>query len=305
MSKARSLLYSGNTDKALDYLARALNADPENPDTLLYKAQAFEYLNRWKDAEQMYRQILKSRPNYWPAHNELGWVLFRQAKYEAAAKAFENAAIVAPKVALPLANLGTMYMEMGETQKAIDALNKSLDRSANEIAYLGLGDIAFSSGDYKAALLNYGKAKDISPKSDLAWRNLGDTYSMLDNPAKMMECYRNAANILAEKLNTNPSNGVDWMTLAFYHAKLGDSSSAWEDLRQADSHGAADVESQLTKAQALALLGKKEEALKLVIACLDKGLNPLEVRLALDLKDVRLDPRYKSAEAKLRSQGPT
>jgi hypothetical protein len=65
------------------------------------------------------------------------------------------------------------------------------------------------------------------------------------------------------------------------------------------------VESQLTKAQALALLGKKEEALQLVIACLNKGLNPLEVKLALDLRDVRLDPRYKSAEAKLRSQDPT
>jgi tetratricopeptide (TPR) repeat protein len=198
-----------------------------------------------------------------------------------------------------------MYMETGKTKDAIDALKKSLACSPNEIAYLGLGDMAFSSGDYKAALLNYGKAKDISPKSDLAWRNLGDTYSVLENPAKMMECYRNAANILAEKLNINPSNGVDWMTLAFYHAKVGDSSSAWEDLRQADLHGAADVESQFTKAQALAVLGKKEEAIKLVIACMGKGLNPLEIRLALDLRDVRLDPRYKSAEAKLRSQGPT
>ncbi|MBB6146439.1 serine/threonine protein kinase [Silvibacterium bohemicum] len=305
LSKGLSLLYSGKTDEALNYLTQALKADPENPDTRFHKAQAYEYLNRWKDAEEVYRQILKSRPNYWPAHNDLGWALFRQARYKEAAQAFEDASIVAPQVAMPLANLGTMYVELGRNQDAMESFRKSLSRHPNEIAYLGLGDIAFSSKDFKTALFNYSKAKEVNPASDLAWRNLGDTYSMLGNPKEMLDCYGNAARIMNEKVRVNPSDGIDWMTLAFYNAKLGNAANAWDDLKQADTRGAADVESQFTKAQALALLGKKEESLQLVLACMARGLDPLEIELALDLKDVRLDPRYKSAAAKTHVQGPT
>jgi hypothetical protein len=39
-------------------------------------------------------------------------------------------------------------------------------------------------------------------------------------------------------------------------------------------------------------MGRKQEALKLLLWCMDKGLSPEEVNLALDLKDLRKDPRY-------------
>jgi eukaryotic-like serine/threonine-protein kinase len=303
LSKGLFYLYSGKTDQALDYIGKALAVDPENPDTLLSKARALEYLNRWKEEEEVLQQLLKVRPNYWPAHNDLGWTLFRQAHYAEAAQAFEDAAVVAPRVALPMANLGTMYLELGRTADAVDALTKSLERDPNETAYLGLGDIDFSAGDFKKALVNYSKARDLNPKNDLAWRNMGDAYAMLNKSSQMRECYGNAARVLRDRLMANPSSGADWMTLAFYDAKIGNRSAAEEDLRQAKRHGASDVESQFTNAQALALLGKKDEAVQLVVECLNRGLTPVEIDLALDLKDVRLDPRYKQAVANRRSQG--
>jgi tetratricopeptide (TPR) repeat protein len=125
----------------------------------------------------------------------------------------------------------------------------------------------------------------------------------LNKSSQMRECYGNAARVLRDRLMANPSSGADWMTLAFYDAKIGNRSAAEEDLRQAKRHGASDVESQFTKAQALALLGKKDEAVQLVVECLNRGLTPVEIDLALDLKDVRLDPRYKQAVANRRSQG--
>jgi tetratricopeptide (TPR) repeat protein len=302
-AKAQWYLLSGKTDLALSFLAKALKADPENPQVLLSKARAFGYLNRWRDEEQVYRQILKERPNYWPAYNELGWNLSRQARYQEAAQAFQDAAAVAPQVALPMANLGTMYVELGRTADARDAFEDSLKRGPDETAYLGLGDIAFGAKDYRQALLYYGKARDLDPKNDLVWRNLGDTYAMLGKKNQVKDSYAHAAAVLREVLKANPSSGQEWTTLGFYDAKLGNDADAWEDLRQAERRGATDLESQFTKAQALALLGKQEDALQLVLACLDRGLAPVEINLALDLKDVRLDPRYKQAVAKRQSQG--
>ena len=82
------------------------------------------------------------------------------------------------------------------------------------------------------------------------------------------------------------------MTLAFYDAKVGKASEAAADIKHAEINGASDVESQFMKVQTLFVLGRREEALTLLLTCMDKGLSPLEVELALDLKDLQKNPRY-------------
>jgi eukaryotic-like serine/threonine-protein kinase len=305
LSRAQVYLYTGDIPQAMEYFAKALKADPGNPEIMLYRAQALRTINRWPEAEQTYREILKERPNYWPANNELGWILFRQAKYQEAADAFDAAAMAAPNVAMPLANLGSMYLELGKHDEAIDASKRSIQRSPNETGYRTLGDIAFSDGNYKAALANYQQAAALDPRYHNIWRDIGDCYMMLGQSALVRENYAKAAHLLSEDLHQNPRNGPTWMTLAFYHAKIGDAPSAQSDIENAERRGAGDVESQFMKVQALALLGKKEEATKLLLTCMDRGLSPVEVNFALDLKDIRKDPRYLSRVAKKQSpSGP-
>jgi hypothetical protein len=98
--------------------------------------------------------------------------------------------------------------------------------------------------------------------------------------------------LLSETLATNPRGGSSWATLAFYHAKIGDAAHAEADIKNAEAQGANNVESRFYIVQALALLGRKEDALKLLLWCMDNHLSPVEVDLAVDLKDLRKDPRY-------------
>jgi tetratricopeptide (TPR) repeat protein len=301
LSRALVYLNTGDTNNAMTYFAKALKTDPGNPEIMLRRAHALRDLNRWPEAEQTYREILKERPNYWPANNELGWILFRQAKYQQAADAFDAAAMAAPNVAMPLANLGSMYLELGKHDKAIDASERSIKRSPNETAYRNLGDIAFSDGNYKNALANYQRAAILDPKYHNVWRDIGDCYMMLGQPALVRENYAKVAHLLSEELQDNPRRGPAWMTLAFYHAKIGDAASAESDIENAERRGAGDVQSQFMKAQALALLGKKEDATKLLLSCMDRGLSTVDVDFALDLKEIRRDPRYLSRVAKKHS----
>jgi serine/threonine protein kinase/Tfp pilus assembly protein PilF len=302
LSQAMVFLYSGKVTDALDYFSRSLKADPGNPETLLYKGQALRNAGQWPEAEQVYRDITVERPNYWPAHNELGWILYRQAKYPQSAEEFDTAATAAPQVALPLANLGSVYMYLGKRAQAIDASQRSIRLSPNEDAYITLGDIAFTEGNYKSSLENYKKAAALNPDSDITWGNIGDCYAMLGDRTNERKSYQKAAELLATSLTANPRNGPGWATLAFYHAKIGESADAQTDIRNAETQGAKDVQSQFMITQALAVLGKKEDALKLLLACMDEGLSPVQVDLALDLKDIRRDPRYISRIAKLQPQ---
>ena len=300
-SQALVQMYSGKTEAALDSFARSLRADPGNPETLLYKAQAFRDLSHWQQAEQTYRDILKERPNYWPAWDELGWIRSRQARYKDAEAAYKLASSVAPNVALPVANLATMYLEQGKRDEAMAACDRSLKIAPNEGAYLLLGDMAFTDGKYTAALDNYRRASALMPGDHLVWRNIGDCYAMLGDQAMVKKNYARAAGLVADFVAANPRAGTRWATLAFYDAKLGNRDLAEADIARAKALGVNDVDSRFMFVQALVLLGKKEEALQLLLACIDSGLAPINVDLALDLASLRKDPRYLSHIAKLRS----
>jgi serine/threonine protein kinase/Tfp pilus assembly protein PilF len=294
LSQAMVFLYSGRASDALDSIAESLRHDPDNPETLLYKAQAFRNANRWPEAEQVYLGIIKDRPNYWRGHSEYGWNLYKNAKYEPAEHEFEIAVAAAPQAAMAWANLGSTYYVLKRFDDAADALRKSLKLSPNEGAYNTLGDLDFRGRNYKSALENYQSAAAVNPNAHGTWRNIGDCYAVMGNPGQVKKNYTKAARLLAAALATNPQSGSDWATLAFYHAKIGDSAHADDDLKKAEQHGATDVASQLMISQALAVLGRKEEALNLLLSCIDRGLSTEEVDLALDLKEIQKDPRYLS-----------
>jgi serine/threonine protein kinase/Tfp pilus assembly protein PilF len=294
LSRAQVYLATGKTEDALAYIAKSLRVDPGNPETMIYKGSAFRYLNRLPDSDEVYKAILRERPNFWPAYNELALNLWRQAKYPDAVEAFDSAANVAPNAALPLANLGAMYVAIGKHDEAIEASKRSLERGKNEEAYRNLGDVAFGDKQYKEALGYYQQSAELDPKSHKVWRDIGDCYTVMGNEAKVKESYQKASKFLGETLATNPRNGTGWMTLAFYDAKAGDTAAAAKDMENAEKYGASDVHSRFMKVQALALMGKKQEALTLLLDCVKHGLSPVEVDMALDLRELRKDPRYLS-----------
>ena len=290
-------LYGGKTEEALQSFEAALRADPANQQLASYKARALRDLGRREEEQAVYRGILRSRPNYWPAYNELGWALSREHRYQEAATVFGEATAVAPRVALPYANLGSMYMLLGHKSEAAEAFEHAIERAPNYVAYANLGSLAFETGDFRKALSYYEKARDLKPRDDVTWRNIGDCYTVLGDPGASRENYAKGAAVLGETIATNPNEGRSWMTLAFYEAKLGKRGEADSDIRKAEQHAATDAESQFLKAQALAVMGRREEALALVLKLMDGGLSPVEVQLALDLAAVRADRRYKSRAA--------
>jgi tetratricopeptide (TPR) repeat protein len=292
---------SGNTGQAIAAIAKAVELDPGNPQVLLYKGITYHDLARFREEEEVYREIVRQRPNYWLGYNQLGWFLFRQTRYREAAAAFGEAAAVSVKVALPLANQGGAYLSLEQYSEAESALRRSLERAPTEFAYSNLGTIAFKRREYQKALDAYNKALEINPNNFRTWRNVADCYATLGNPKREADAFRKASEILTNSLRSNPLSGTNWSALAFCNAKLGLREQAADDLKQADAHG-IDQRAQFMKAQTLAVLGRKEEALNLVLSCLDHGLSETDVDLALDLKEIRSDPRYRRH---LAAKGPT
>ena len=62
------------------YFEKANHADPGNPEILFEKAWALARQGLLPEAEQTYRDIIGARPNFWPAYNNLGVILTREAQ---------------------------------------------------------------------------------------------------------------------------------------------------------------------------------------------------------------------------------
>jgi len=288
---------SGKAHESMDELQQALTLDPGNPQILLYKARLLRDLDRRSEEETVYRAIIQNRPNFWPAYNQLGLNLYRQGKYDEAIRTFTEGSAVAPKAALMYTNRGAMELSLNRKKDAEGSFWRSIQLAPTETAYGNLGTIAFSDGDYRKALQYYEKAKEINPASDVLWRNIGDCYSMLDMPERVKESYAKAAEIVSDTLRINPNRGPSWLSLAFYEAKLAHRTQSETALHEAEQRGVTNLQSQFKEAQVLALLGEKERAVDLLIECLKKGLSVKEIDLAIDLKEIRKNPRYLQAVA--------
>jgi serine/threonine protein kinase/Tfp pilus assembly protein PilF len=294
LARALVLQQTGDEQGALDETAKAFVLDPSNPTTLLWQAEIYTRLNRWKDAEQTYQRILKERPNSWTAYNDLGFALHGQGKYREAIQAFRAASLAAPRSSMALSNLGAEYLQVGEFAEATESLKRSIDLDPGYAESATNMSLALRyQRKYEEALSFALKAVELNPADDAYWLELGECYSSLHGRQKEAKAaYVMAAKEAEKHLQTDATDGPSWMLLALYQVKSGDSQIAPSLIKKAESLGADDLDSQIYKVRILELLGRRKEALATLVVCFQKGATVLQLAPFPDLQSLRADPEY-------------
>ncbi len=284
---------TGRKEEALKEISKALEADPENPRTLVWQAQIYDQMNRWADAERTFGRVLKQRPNYWLTYNGLGMLLNEEGRYDESLQCFKRASLAAPRSSLALNNVAAMQLKLGDFSEAERFLRRSIALKPSDLAYMNLALALASQGNEQEALVWYVKATELNPANDEAWLYLADAYQAARGKARgAHEAYQRAAVEVLKSLATNATDGPAWMRLALYRLKSGEPVDASSLIQKSESLGAGDLDSQLYKVRILELLGKREEALGALGECLRKGSTRYEVEAIPDLQSLRKDPRY-------------
>jgi eukaryotic-like serine/threonine-protein kinase len=287
---------TGDVKSALVEIGKALSLDPSNPRVLIYQADIYSKLNRWDDAEKTFHRVLKERPNYWLAYNELGFNFYAQGKYPEALDAFRTASLAAPRNALALTNAGALYLLLGKFDEARDALNKSLALEPSDGAFTSLAAVLRSEGKYQEAVQSALKATDLNPTYPQNWLEVGDCYSLWrGHSSEAKTAYLRAAHEQEERLRTDATDGPGWMQLALYRVKSGSPNAAAALVKKAEFFKAGDIDSQITKARILALLGDRDHALAVIAVCIKMGATESQIESTPDLESLRSDPRYEGA----------
>jgi tetratricopeptide (TPR) repeat protein/tRNA A-37 threonylcarbamoyl transferase component Bud32 len=299
-SRAKVELYQGLYDAAIGDSRKATELDPENVDAQIFLAETYLRSGKLELADRTYEQVAKDRPNNWLALNDWGDFCIDQANYGRAEKLFREASILAPQAALPLRNLGAVYLATGRFEEANQALNRSIALLPSGEAYTNLGTALFWQGKYRQAADSYLKAVKLDPRQPLLWRNLGDAYQMIGGMNdKAKAAWRKAADLTASSLKVNPKDLDALTSLALYKAKLGESEAAIALLQRAGTFPAPTVEQQFNEALAYELAGGRETALRLLADCIRLGYSRADITHAPELQNLRKDPRYRNLGVKL------
>ena len=177
---------------------------------------------------------------------------------------------------------------MGNLDNALAFAGKSLALAPNDTGALAMATVLRCQGKFDQALSFSLKAVALNADYPDNWLDLGDCYSRIrERQAQARDAYSRAVSLLEQIVQTNPTDGPTWMSLAFAQAKTEQFDKSLKALTTAENNFAGDLDSQLLKVRTLELLGKRDEAFATASACLARGATPFQFQFMPDIEDLR------------------
>lgn len=174
LNLANAMLDAGELDAAAEQYARALDADPTNPQ-VHYNMGNLE-LARGSAARAIgrYREALRIDPGYPEAHLNLGIAFVREGRFEDALAEFRAADGSLPDYVDAKTNLANTLRLMGRTADSIPVYRRAVDIDPDDVpARVGLAGALASSGDLEAAERIFREVLAGHPESVQARYSLG------------------------------------------------------------------------------------------------------------------------------------
>jgi signal transduction histidine kinase len=148
-------------------------------------------------AKECLQHIIKERPRYIPALNEMGKILSREGDYNKATHFFRRILNLKPGDPYALTELGVIYCKQDNIRRAISFFNQALEKEPDfAYAMSELGFIFYKQGNYRKAIELFLKSLKIEPDNVRVLSHLGLTYNQQGDITKANSCFRQ----LAERL---------------------------------------------------------------------------------------------------------
>jgi len=289
---------AGHHDLALDALAKARQLEPANPRVLSELGNVREAMGQFDQAESFFQAATKLRPDDWTSLNSLGGFYYRRGRYQDAVQVFEQVTQLAPDNSQGYTNLGATNAMAEQYVAAADNFKKSLTLRQSASAYSNLGTIYFFLGRCPEAVPLMEQARQLAPKSEQMWGNLGDAYAC--DPGRKADAklaYQRAVQLGRERLAVNGNDGETLSLVALYQAKLGDNSKALAEIQRARRIAPGSRKVLWEAALVYELAGNRNEALAALAGAIHGGQPLDEVRGEPALAKLRTDPRYQTLMA--------
>ncbi len=211
--------------------AQAQDKSQESPE--LQKASSLHLQGKLKEAEVLYREILRKEPDNAVVHTRLGACLAalsidkngkNQKDMEETAILEERQAIkLNPKDHMPHIQLGKIYANSGKLEEAIKEFNQAIALKPDSyMAHIDLGTYYMHLDKAEDAIRVYKKANELKPEKPTPYINLGVAYQSIGRFDEAVAIMKKALEL---KLNKNEQNLANF-NLGNIYADKGEADNA-------------------------------------------------------------------------------
>jgi TolB-like protein/tetratricopeptide (TPR) repeat protein len=248
---------------------------------------------RMVEAEQMHRRAIDLQPGNWRSINNLGRFYFNTGRYAEAANEYQQVVFLDRKNNWHgHGNLGTALMMAGDFERAIPALQKSLEIQPSRRFYSNLGVIYYYLGEFDKSVASHRNAVAMAPEDSAVWINLGDALQFSTSSREAKEAFAKAAELAAVHLDVNPKEVGFMLDLAWAEAMLGNTEYSGELIEQAIRTAPSNPFCFYYLALLQTRQGKTQEALNALEIAVEKGYPVVMLRSEPYLADLMREERF-------------
>jgi len=241
-------------------------------------------------AIETYQGAIALDNGYYKPHEQLGSFYYYRGNYPQAAEEFQQAIDRAPGRFIAYSNLGAALMDMGQFEKAEQALTTSLKLRETAPALNNMGAVLAYQGRDAEAVARYRRAVALDQNNYVHITNLGDSYRRLGLSGPAKKAYRDAMTAALSELGENPKLGHTRSYVALCAARLGDSVRAKSEIGQALMSSPGDNKVFENAVLTYEALHERAEALAILHGATSEFLHQL--CRSPDLADFCQDPRF-------------
>jgi eukaryotic-like serine/threonine-protein kinase len=285
----------GQYDRALDDYRRVQELEPRNVDALLRIAGVYDALDEPAKAIEHYQKAVALQPGYYDPYQKWGAFYYYRGNYADAVEQFRKAIERAPGLYDAYTSLGAALNYLGRDTEAEEALLSSVRLKETPRALNSLGALQAYRGQDAQAASYYERAVRMNPRNSVYLLNLGDAYRRSGRSADAHRAYRMGMDVTLAELTEDPRGGLTRAFVAYFAARLGDTSRAEEEMAQA--LGLSPGDSMVLRKAVLTYvaLGETDRALQILRAAPAEVLR--ELNRHPDLAEFRRDVRFQQLVA--------
>ncbi len=178
----RIYIMEGDSDKALEYLLKALDLDDNNVDAYIYIGEAYTYKNNTDQAISYLKKAISLDPEIFEGYKLLGQNYLIVKKYDLAIEMFEKASSIVDNDPYVLYNLAYAYLQKEDYSLMKGVAEKVLglpevESGTKAEAYILLGMSGIYTEKYSEAIEALKKAIEVDPGKCDSYQLLAHAYN--------------------------------------------------------------------------------------------------------------------------------
>ena len=187
---------SGRFKQASDLFQQVLHLQPNQPDALYYLGVIAHGTGQLEEAVQWITQSLKIKPKNEVALNALAGVLRDQQRFPEALEFFKKAVALCPNEAYLHSNLGLVYNDLKLPGEAILCYQRALELDPQfYVALTSLGGLYLHHGEFQKSLEYYQRALILNPNAAFVHANIGTILNVQGRFAEALHYHESAFKI--------------------------------------------------------------------------------------------------------------